>query len=117
MKYEELSKKEGNESSATIQERVMKAHKVQANRYKGTGIFFNSNLTGAQIREYCKLSKEVQGYVEKIFNKMDLSARVYHRILKVARTIADLDGSPNIEKKHISEAICYKTIDKKYWKR
>jgi magnesium chelatase family protein len=117
MKYEELSKKEGNESSATIQERVMKAHKVQANRYKGTGIFFNSNLTGAQIREYCKLSKEVQGYVEKIFNKMDLSARVYHRILKVARTIADLDGSPNIEKKHIREAICYKTIDKKYWKR
>lgn len=117
MKYEELTKKTGNESSATIQKRIMKAHKIQEERYKDINIFFNSNLSGTQIEEYCKISDDVQNYVEKIFNKMDLSARVYHRILKVARTIADLDSSPNIEKKHISEAICYRTIDKKYWKR
>lgn len=117
IKYEELTKKQGNENSATIQERIVKAHKIQADRFKGTSIFFNSNLTGSQIGEYCKLSDNVQTYVENIFNKMDLSARVYHRILKVARTIADLDNSLIIEKKHISEAICYRTIDKKYWKR
>lgn len=117
MKYEELTKMEGNETSEQMQERVVKAHKMQAERYMGTDIFFNSNLTGTQIREYCRLTADVQNYVEKIFEKMDLSARVYHRILKVARTIADLEGAPNIEKAHISEAICYKTIDKKYWKR
>jgi magnesium chelatase family protein len=117
MKYEELTKKTGNETSTTIQKRVIRAHEIQAKRYKDTNIYFNSNLNGTQIREHCKISDEVEGYVEKIFTKMDLSARVYHRILKVARTIADLDGSTNIEKKHISEAICYRTIDKKYWKR
>ncbi|MFA9375347.1 MAG: YifB family Mg chelatase-like AAA ATPase [Lachnotalea sp.] len=117
IKYEELTRKDKSETSSTIQERVIKAHKIQADRYKGTNIFFNSNLTGIQISEYCKLSTDIQTYMETIFNKMDLSARVYHRIIKVARTIADLDGSPEIEKRHISEAICYKTIDKKYWKR
>ncbi|WP_099468886.1 YifB family Mg chelatase-like AAA ATPase [Konateibacter massiliensis] len=121
MKYEELipiSKGGGqNESSKTIRERVIRAHQRQAKRYEGTDIFFNSNLTGAQIHEYCRLSKEVQAYAKKIFNKLDLSARVYHRILKVARTIADLEGAKEIEISHIGEALCYKTMDKKYWKR
>lgn len=117
MKYNEMILKEENESSKVIQERVLKAHQRQADRYYGTNIYFNSNLTGTQIVKYCNLTKEVQKYAENIFDKMDLSARVYHRILKVARTIADLEGTENIEVQHISEAICYKTIDKKYWKR
>lgn len=117
IKYEELTIRSGNESSKSIQARVIKAHKRQAKRYEGTDIFFNSNLTGNQILKYCKLTKEVQGYAENIFARMDLSARVYHRILKVARTIADLEGTKEIEMHHISEAVCYKTIDKKYWKR
>lgn len=117
MKYEELSTKRENESSIDIQGRVVQAHKRQEKRYEGTNIYFNSNLSGNQISKYCKLSKEVQKYAENIFVKMDLSARVYHRIIKVARTIADLEGTKEIEIPHISEAICYKTLDKKYWKR
>jgi magnesium chelatase family protein len=117
IKYDELTPKFGNENSKIIQERVIQAHKIQAQRYRGTNIFFNSNLTGTQIAKYCKLSKEVQKYAEDIFNKIDLSVRMYHRILKVARTIADLEGSKHIEMNHISEAVCYKTLDKKYWKR
>lgn len=117
MKYEELSTKSENESSIDIQGRVVQAHKRQEKRYEGTNIYFNSNLSGNQISKYCKLSKEVQKYAENIFVKMDLSARVYHRIIKVARTIADLEGTKEIEIPHISEAICYKTLDKKYWKR
>lgn len=117
MKYDELAIREDNESSADIQKRVIKAHKMQEKRYKGTDVFFNSNLTGNQIFEYCKLTKEVESYAKNIFAKMDLSARVYHRILKVARTIADLEESQEILTHHISEALCYKTIDQKYWKR
>lgn len=117
IKYKELTLETGNESSKTIQERVIRAHQRQAERYQGTDIFFNSNLSGNQIAQYCKLTKNVQIYAENIFNKMDLSARVFHRILKVARTIADLEGEEDIKMNHIGEAICYKTIDKKYWKR
>ncbi|PXV93494.1 magnesium chelatase family protein [Lachnotalea glycerini] len=117
MKYEEMLPRNENESSKVIQERVIKAHKIQERRYQKSDIFFNSDLTGTQIAKYCKLSKEIQKYIETVFDKMDISARVYHRILKVARTIADLEGAENIEKIHISEAICFKTLDKKYWKR
>lgn len=117
MKYEELHHKSENESSMKIQERVIRAHNIQAKRYQGTDIFFNSNLTGNQISKHCKLMPEVETYAQKIFGKMDLSARVYHRILKVARTIADLEECSEIQMHHISEAVCYKTIDKKYWKR
>jgi magnesium chelatase family protein len=117
IKYKELSQNTENESSKIIQERVIKAHERQDKRYQGTDIYFNSNLSGSQIAEYCRLTKDVQNYAENIFNKMDLSARVFHRILKVARTIADLEGEVDIKRKHIGEAICYKTIDKKYWRR
>lgn len=117
MRYEEMIPKTENENSKTIQERVIKAHQMQKKRYQGTDLFFNSDLSGSQIAEYCVLSDEVQKYTKNIFGKLDLSARVYHRILKVARTIADLEEKENIEIQHISEAICYKTIDKKYWKR
>ena len=84
-------------------------------RYKGQDIWFNSQLTPRRIKKYCILDEGVEDLLEQAFVKMNLSARAYHRILKVARTIADLDQSKKISKKHISEAICYRSLDAKYW--
>jgi magnesium chelatase family protein len=91
------------------------ARDIQLKRYHGQNIYFNSALTPKTIKEYCSLGKKEQTLIEQAFNKFRLSARAYHRILKVARTIADLDQSEQITSRHISDAICYRSIDQKYW--
>lgn len=113
--YKDLECKKPAESSAIIRKRVMTARNIQQERYKEDHIYFNSQLTPKTINKYCVLGKEEQKLLEKAYSKMNLSARAYHRILKVSRTIADLDGSEQIKTKHISEAICYRSLDKKYW--
>lgn len=113
--YKELENSKVEETSKNIRVRVMKARNIQKERYKEENIYFNSQLTPKTIHKYCKLGKEEQKLLEQAFNKMNLSARAYHRILKVSRTIADLDSSENILVKHLSEAICYRSLDKKYW--
>ncbi|MBE5961454.1 MAG: ATP-binding protein [Lachnospiraceae bacterium] len=113
--YKELEMQEEREDSCAIRERVEKARKIQLNRYEGTGIYFNSMLSVKDIGVYCKIGKREKALLEKAFIKMNLSARAYHRILRVARTIADLDGSEKIKEVHLSEAICYRSLDKKYW--
>jgi magnesium chelatase family protein len=113
--YRDLLAERVNETSKQIRDRVVSARKIQQKRYQGTKIFFNSMLTGRDIKKYCKLSSKDQKILEQAFESMNLSARAYHRILKVARTIADLDQSENIEKKHLCEAIGYRSLDKKYW--
>jgi len=115
MNYKDLEGRKTSETSKDIRERVMEARKIQMNRYKEESFHYNSQLTPKTISKYCKLGKKEQALLEQAFNKMNLSARAYHRILKVSRTIADLDGKENIEMKHLSEAICYRSIDKKYW--
>ena len=116
--YQELVYSAGKgESSAQIRERVMAARRLQEIRYKGTGIRFNSDLTAGDIRRFCKLELQGQRFMERIFENMKLSARAYHRILKVARTIADLDGKENIEEIHLTEAVCYRSADNKYFWR
>ena len=112
---EGLGKKEERENSETIRKRVEQARKIQYERYQGTGIYFNSMLSVKEIAAYCKIGKKEKQLLEKAFVKMNLSARAYHRILRVARTIADLDGSEKIKETHLSEAICYRSLDKKYW--
>jgi len=102
-------------SSAEIREQVEKARKVQSERYKGEGIRFNSHLNSNQIKKYCVLGKKEKKLLEQIFQKYKLSTRAYHRILKVARTIADLEESEKITTGHISEAFFYRSLDKKYW--
>ncbi|WP_051208922.1 YifB family Mg chelatase-like AAA ATPase [Butyrivibrio sp. WCD3002] len=106
-----------NESSAEIRKRVLGAMDIQKRRFKDEGIRFNSEMSPAQIGRYCKLGLKEQRLMEQVFNTMDLSARAYHKVLRVARTIADLDGSENIETRHITEAACYRMTDSRYWNK
>ena len=116
VRYQKLDSKEGVETSEKIKKRVDKARKIQLERYKDNGILSNSDLTPKLIEQYCKLDGNGKKILEDAFNKLKLSARAYGRILKVARTIADLDNSANIDVKHIAEAIQYRSIDRKYWR-
>lgn len=116
VKYQKLDEDTCAETSSQIKERVNKARKIQQDRYKEDGIFSNAELTPKLIQKYCKLDEQSRVLLQKAFEKLGLSARAYGRILKVARTIADLQGNKDIEQKHIAEAIQYRSLDKKYWK-
>lgn len=107
------SKKE--ESSSQVRERVMAARKRQERRFAGTGLCFNADMGVGEVERFCALGGAQLRYMERMFSRMQLSARAYHRILKVARTIADLEGSERIEETHLAEAICYRQSDQKYW--
>jgi magnesium chelatase family protein len=115
IKYDELSAKKKGESSDDIRKRVDKARKIQLERYKDSGIFCNAQLTPALIEKYCSLTDEANTILKNAFESLGLSARAHSRILKVARTIADLAGSENIETIHLAEAIQYRSLDKKFW--
>ena len=97
-----------NESSAQMKARVMAARERQEMRFRDSGYRFNSELKGADIREYCPLGPEEQTFMEQVFHRMNLSARSYHKLIKVARTIADLDGADKIGQQHLGEAVCYR---------
>jgi len=116
VKYEKLQNNEFVENSEQIKKRVNNARKIQLVRYKNLDIYSNSQLTPKLIEEYCKLDKMSKKILQKAFENLGLSARAHGRILKVARTIADLEGKENIGPAHISEAIQYRNLDKKYWK-
>ena len=116
VKYQKIASDERIETSETIKQRVDNARKIQLERYKGHGIFSNSELTPSLSNIYCKLDLKSKEIVQNAFERLGLSARGYERILKVARTIADLDEKENIEAKHIAEAIQYRSLDRKYWK-
>lgn len=113
--YQKLEGEEQLETSEQIRKRVNKARKISRERYKDYGIYSNSELTPALIKKYCKLGKKEKEILRSAFEKLGFSARAYGRILKVARTIADLDEKENIETKHIIEAIKYRDLDRKYW--
>ena len=103
------------DSSTTIRERVLHARQVQLERFGGDGIFSNSAMTPKQIRTFCALDSECEQLLEKAMVKQGLSARAHDRILKVARTIADLNSSNSIKPTHLSEAINYRSLDRNYW--
>ena len=113
--YKSLSYTGKTETSAEIRERVNKARDIQNRRYAGTGITCNARLTPALLRKYCVLTDDGAQYLSKSFDELGLSARSYDRILKVSRTIADLEGSEKIEKYHIFAAIRFRMLDRKYW--
>ncbi len=114
--YNQLSDTESGECSADIRARVNEARKIQLERFKGTDVTCNAKMTPALTRKYCTLSDKAAKTLEISFEKLGLSARAYDKILKVARTIADLDKSELIENNHILEAIQYRSLDRKFWK-
>lgn len=114
--YKKLESSQIVENSNQIKERVDKARKIQSKRYHKLEIYSNSQLTPQLIETYCKLDKKGKQLLQQAFDCLGLSARAYGRILKVARTIADLEEKENIEVSHIAEAIQYRNLDKKYWK-
>lgn len=116
VKYSKLESSESIETSMQIKQRVNFARKRQQERYQSEKIYSNAALTPKLIEKYCKLNKEGKQILQLAFEKLGLSARAHGRILKVARTIADLENKENIETKHIAEAIQYRSLDKKYWR-
>lgn len=115
MKYRDLVKNKKGEKSETIRERVKLARMMQEERYKEEKIKYNGELSAKQVEKYCILGEQESFLMERVFEKLELTARSYHRILKVARTIADLEHEENIKEQHLNEAICYRGLDKKYW--
>lgn len=114
--YSELSQKTSNgEPSAKIKERVNAARLIQQKRFEGTNITCNARITSALLHKVCVMSEDAEAVLEKAFEKLRLSARAYDRVLKVARTIADLEQSKIIEAPHVLEAVQYRALDKKYW--
>lgn len=110
--YQELVEdREVNESSETIRKRVEKAYRLQKERFKGTDIAYNSRIPSSKIQLYCTLDEKQIRYMEQIYRSLRLTARAYHKILKVARTIADLEQEDKIQMRHLEEAVCYRSID------
>lgn len=112
-----LNDEKGGESSGDILERILRARAMQVKRFAGTGLTFNGDMGPAQVRKYCPLGEAEKGMMEQLFQTMHLSARAYHKIIKVARTIADLEACKGIERRHLAEAVCYRRTDGKYWGR
>ena len=112
--FDELTFKQLEEPSSEIRKRVNKAKNIQLQRFKDSKIYSNAKMGEKEFNEFCVLDKECTDLLEMAFRKLNLSARAYNRILKVARTIADLDKSENIKKAHLLEAIQYRSLDKKY---
>ncbi|MGN0613989.1 MAG: YifB family Mg chelatase-like AAA ATPase, partial [Porcipelethomonas sp.] len=115
VEYQDLSSNAEEESSAEVRKRVTAARNIQNERFKGTGINCNANITPDKLRKFCTMSESADKFIGSAFDRMGLSARAYDRILKVARTIADLAGSEVIEKEHVSAAIQFRSLDRKYW--
>lgn len=114
VKYENLDSDAVEESSEEIRKRVNMARNIQKKRYEGIGIFSNSELTPALMEKFCVLNSSGKLILKSAFEKLGFSARAYGRILKVARTIADLEGCENILDRHLLEAVQYRSLDKKY---
>jgi magnesium chelatase family protein len=112
VKYRDLASREPGEPSREIKRRVDDARKIQLNRFKGMKIYCNAQMTNRHIKKFCEIDEASQKLLEMAIDKFGLSARAYTRILKVARTIADLEAQVNIQPAHLSEAIQYRTLDR-----
>ena len=116
VKFEEIASSERSESSKLIRERVMKARHIQSERYKNTpGVFSNAMMPSPMVKEICQLNSSARTLLKNAMERLGLSARAYDRILKVSRTIADLEGSLTIETNHVAEAIQYRSLDRSNW--
>ncbi len=112
VKYRDLASRESGESSREMKERIDKGRRIQLNRFKGMKIYCNAQMTNRHIKKFCQIDEASQKLLELAIDKFGLSARAYTRILKVARTISDLEGQENILPPHLSEAIQYRSLDR-----
>ena len=117
VEYDQLSAREKAESSEQIRHRVERARRLQQDRYQKNGITCNARLTPNLLHQYCPLTDRASHLLKQSFERLGMSARAYDRLLKVARTIADLDGNETIDAIHIGEAIQHRSLDRKYWIR
>ena len=115
VKYEDLKDDTKSKSSAELKAEVVRARLIQEERYKNEKISTNSELNTNQMKKYIKLSEDVEKIAKMAFNKYNFSVRSFNKIIKMSRTIADLEGSKEIESKHLLEAIRYRSLDDKYW--
>ena len=115
LNFSQITVKGQNESSEEIRKRVVACHEIQRQRYKDYEFKFNSQIPSNLIGKFCSLTEEESEYMERMYEKYSLTARTYHKVLRVARTIADMSGSENISLDHLQEAICYRGLDKRYW--
>ncbi len=116
VEYDELSRSTPSESSRSIRERVNKARSIQQQRFEGTGISCNARITPATLHRFCRMTDDASRVLQMAFDRLKLSGRAYDRIVKVSRTVADLDGEEIISSQHIMEAIRYRTLDREYWR-
>ena len=115
VEFEKMTSKEKGESSKVMKERVNIAREVQRKRYENVGIYSNAEMTPAMITKFCSLSQEAQKMLQISFEKLGLSARAYEKVMKVSRTIADIEGTKNVEVSHVAEAIQYRALDRKMY--
>ena len=115
VKYKELSQDDRSEPSAAIRERVLAARQIQFRRLESFAIYCNAQMTPRTMRRFCRLDSESEKQMEKAITHLGLSARAYDRILRVARTIADLEAADKIAARHVGEAIQYRSLDRTYW--
>jgi len=112
VKYKDLSDESAGEKSEIIRERVKTARDIQLERFKNEGIFCNAHMSHKQICKYCKLGQKEQDLLKMAMTELNFSARAYNKILKIARTIANIEATENINADHISEAIQYRSLDR-----
>ena len=115
MEFQQLKEGAASESSEAIRQRVNAARAIQSRRYAGTGITCNARITPGMLREVCVMTEAAENILRMAFERIGLSGRAYDRLLKISRTIADLDGAEVIDSKHIAEAVQYRSLDRKYW--
>lgn len=115
VEFEHISSNVKEESSEIVRERVQAARKIQTDRFEGTSITCNARITPNKLQELCPMDDDAISLIKDVFDKMGLSARAYDRILKVARTIADMSSIEVIKKSHIAQAVQYRSLDRKYW--
>lgn len=115
--YQEIYGKTKEESSQAIRKRVMLAHRIQKERYKKQEFSYNSQIPAKEIEIFCALTGNEKKHMQQIYETLNLSVRSYHKILKTARTIADIEQSEEIRMEHLHEAVCYRSIDSSFWER
>lgn len=112
---QELTESQPEESSALIRSRVEQTQRLQQERFTGSGILYNSQIPSSAMKEWCVMEAEGEKMLNESFERLELTVRGYYRVLRVARTIADMEGATKIGRVHICESLLYRSIDRKVW--